>query len=159
MNTNFRIPLVTLAWCVGAQFAPWVAASSLGDSAVGAGTVLGNAQSSSARASRPLDPEWLVPKHTPTGQLLKFPLAVPQVGGLAKAASGWEYSGQLELGVIGGDADRRNADFEMYQDVGNGAYVNNFDLKLRKPDGGYSVNLTGGGAGRHSRSPRSVGPA
>src|SRR6266496_1859781 len=104
MNTNFRIPLITLACCVGAQLAPWVAGSPLADSAVGVGTVLGNTLSSSAWASRPLDPETLVAKHTPTGQLFQLPFAVPSMDDLAKSASGWEYSGQLEFGVIGGDA-------------------------------------------------------
>jgi len=140
-----------VASCVAAAFAPPAVGVPRADSAVGVGSILGNSLSLSASAARPLDPESVTVRHTPTGQLFKFPFAVPRLDELAKTASGWEYSGLLELGVIGGDADKRNADFEMYQDVGNGASVNNFGLQMRKPEGGYFVNLTGGGAGRHDQ--------
>ncbi|MBI4624934.1 MAG: MtrB/PioB family outer membrane beta-barrel protein [Verrucomicrobia bacterium] len=101
--------------------------------------------------SRPLDPDWVKAKHTPTGQLFKIPFAVPSLEDMRKGATGWEYSGQLEFGYIGGDADEQSARFRMYQDIDQGAYVNNFSLQMRKPEGGYTVDLAGGGAGRHDQ--------
>lgn len=151
MKTKFRrvlpvaVTLAGLAWC---RFAT---ASPLADSAVGTGTVLGNGMSASARAARPLDPDWTAVKRTPTGRFFDWPFAVPKAGEIAKLASGWEYSGQLEVGVIGGDADERNAQYRTYQDTDNGGQVNTFNLELRKPDSGHYVELTGGGAGRHDQ--------
>lgn len=68
--------------------------------------------------------------------MFKLPFAVPKAGEIQAAASGWEYSGQLEFGLIGGDADERNAQYRTYQDVDNGAYVNNFSLQMRQPKTG-----------------------
>lgn len=151
MNTHPRLPLRTVAACAGLALALPMAAGVLADSAVGTGTVLGNSLSASTRNSLPLDPDWAKAKHTPTGQMFKLPFAMPKVDEIQKSASGWEYSGQLEFGYIGGDADERNAQFRMYQDLDQGAYVNNFSLQLRKPAGGQFVEVTGGGAGRHDQ--------
>jgi hypothetical protein len=123
-------------------------AAPLGDSAVGTGTVLGNAMNRGPSPARPQDKDWPVAKHTPTGQMFKIPFAVPDI---RKAVSGWEYSGQLEFGYLGGDADEENARFRMYQDIDHGAYLNNFSLQLRKPEGGYTAEVTGGAAGRHDQ--------
>jgi len=119
------------------------------DSATGVGTVLGNAQSTSTRNARPNDPAWEKTKHTPSGLMFRFPFAPPPDA--RKSASGWEYSGHVEFGVIGGDADERNARFRSYQDVEPGAYLNNFSLLMKKPDGGYYLEATGGGAGNHDQ--------
>ena len=148
MKTNFRRFLRTFAPYLSFALVPLAMAAPLGDSAVGVGTILGNALNPGPSMARPQDPEWKVGKHTPTGQMFKIPFALPDV---RKAASGWEYSGQLEFGYIGGDADEQSAQFRMYQDVDNTAYVNNFSLQLRKPEGGYTVDVTGGGAGRHDQ--------
>ena len=148
MKTNSRRFLRTIAPYLSVALVPLAVAAPLGDSAVGVGTILGNALNPGPSMARPQDPEWKVGKHTPTGQRFKIPFALPDV---RKAASGWEYSGQLEFGYIGGDADEQSAQFRMYQDVDNTAYVNNFSLQLRKPEGGYTVDVTGGGAGRHDQ--------
>lgn len=134
-----------LAVCVA--LAPFAAGAPLGDSAVGVGTILGNTLNPAPYRSQLQDPDWKVAKHTPTGQMFKIPFEIPDI---RKAASGWEYSGQLEFGYIGGDADERSAQFRMYQDIDEGAYANNFTFNLKRPDG-YTIDLTGGGAGRHDQ--------
>lgn len=126
----------------------FVPTSGQADSAIGVVAPLGNSLSPSPTGSRPLDADWLVAKHTPTGQLYKLPFAIPDI---RKAASGWEYSGQVEFGLIGGDADEQSARFRTYQDIDNGAFLNNFSLQLRQPKSGYSIDVSGGGAGRHDQ--------
>lgn len=148
MKTNSRFPLRLLLCCLPLALAPLAGAAPLADPAIGTGTVLGNALNPGPDRTQFNDKEWLVAKHTPTGQMYKLPYALSE---LTKSASGWEYSGQIEVGVIGGDADERSAQFRTYQDLDNGAYVNNFSLTLRKPDSGHTVEVTGGGAGRHDQ--------
>ncbi|MDO8540578.1 MAG: MtrB/PioB family outer membrane beta-barrel protein [Opitutaceae bacterium] len=148
MKTKLSPGLRRFVSFLGAALVPLAPAAPLGDTAVGTGTVLGNALNPGPDKSRAQDPEWPVAKHTPTGQMFKLPFAVPDV---RKAASGWEYSGQVEVGYIGGDADEQSARFQMYQDIDETAYVNNFAFQLRKPESAYTVDLTGGGAGRHDQ--------
>lgn len=125
--------------------------SPLADSAVGTGTVLGNSSGLNSPATQLQDPEWAAAKHTPTGQMFKIPFAVPRVEDLHKTASGWEYSGQVEFGFLHGDADEQNARYRMYQDPDNGAFLNNFSLQMQKPEGAYSIEVTGGAAGQHDQ--------
>ena len=148
MNPNSRIPQRAFAACLGTVLTPLALGAPLGDSAVGTGTTLGNALNPAPYALRSQDVDWAVAKHTPTGQLFKIPFAVPD---LKKTATGWEYSGQLEFGYIGGDADEQSARFQTYQDIDHEAYVNNFSLQMKKPEGGYTIDLVGGGAGRHDQ--------
>src|SRR4051794_8795506 len=148
MKTKFRTSRGALALFFGFAFTAVITGAPLADSAVGVGTVLGNGMNPTSSIARPQDPDWAVAKHTPTGQLFKIPFAVPDI---RKAASGWEYSGQLEFGYIGGDANEQSARFRTYEDVDNGAYLNNFSLQMRKPAGGYTIDVTGGGAGRHDQ--------
>jgi hypothetical protein len=144
MNARFLflLPAAGLA-----AFAP-IAASPLADSAVGTGTVLANSQTQLSRATAPRDPEWQKAKHTPTGQMFELPPAVTKPDAVKKFANGWEYSGSLEFGYIGGDADERSAQFRTYSDPGNEAHVNTFNFTLRQPKTGHYVELTGGGAAR-----------
>ncbi len=146
-----RASFAATAICLAGLSATVVVSAPLGDSAVGVGTVLGNAMNPAATPARPLDAEWEAAHHTPTGHLLNYPPALPQADEVRRSASGWEFSGQVEFGVIGGDADERNAQFRTYQDIDNGAYVNNFSLRMKKPEGGYFADLSGGGAGRHDQ--------
>ncbi len=148
-RTSLRLRL--LATCVGAAFTQLAHGSPLADSAVGTGTILGNSLTLASQAAIPRDDDWGRAKHTPSGQMFDLPFALPRGEDIRRAASGWEFSGQLEFGVIGGDADERNARYRTYQDVDNGAYVNNFSLQVRQPEKGYSLEVTGGGAGRHDQ--------
>lgn len=122
-----------------------LAGTPLNDTAAGTGTVLGNALNPGPERTRRQAADWPVARHTPTGQMFRIPYALSQV---RKAAGGWEYSGQLEFGWLGGDAGEENARFRMYQDLDHGAYVNNVSLQLRRPEGGYTIDLTAGAAGR-----------
>lgn len=151
MKTHPRIPLRAVVSCLGVVLASTAAASPFADSATGVGTVLGNTMSAGTTKARPQDPAWEKAKHTPTGQMYQLPFTMPKAEDIQKLASGWEYSGQVEVGFVGGDVDERNAQFRMYQDPDNGAYLNNFSLQMKKPEGGYFVELTGGGAGRHDQ--------
>ncbi|MBI5766281.1 MAG: MtrB/PioB family outer membrane beta-barrel protein [Verrucomicrobia bacterium] len=146
MKTIFRLTLTALAAAAAAR----LVASPFATTSAGVGTTLSNKETSSVNASRSADPEWAAIKHTPTGQMFKWPLVVPKLEDIAKSASGWEYSGQLEVGYIGGDADERNARYRMYQDFDQGAYVNNFDLAMKKADGSF-FGLSGGAAGRRDQ--------
>ena len=150
MKTHFLPQVSGLALCAAVALAPRAAASPFATSASGVGTTLGNKESASANASRSADPEWVTVKHTPTGQMFKLPFEVPKLEDIKKTASGWDYSGQIELGYIGGDAGERNAQYRMYQDLDEGSYVNNFNLLLQKKDGAF-VHVTGGAAGRRDQ--------
>lgn len=150
MKTHASLALLFRA----ASFTSWLALSAssgwaapFGDTAAGTGTVVGNALNTTNGRAEPRDKDWPVAKHTPTGQMFRLPLALSD---LQKAASGWEYSGQIQFGYLGGDADEENARFRMYQDVDEGAYLNNFSFQMRNPDG-HSVEFTGGGAGHRDQ--------
>jgi hypothetical protein len=143
-----RSAATVLQLCLSLALAGTATSAPLNDTAAGVGTVLGNTVNPGPARDRPQDPEWATAKHTPTGQMFRLPFAVPDI---RKAASGWEYSGQIEFGYLGGDADEESARFRMYQDIDEGAYLNNFSLNLRKPEGGYTVAVTGGAAGRHDQ--------
>ena len=151
---SIRPHLKTLACCVGAALAQMAAGAALADSGVGVDTVLGNALNPSEDASRPLDPNGLGPfrqpaAHTPTGQLYNLPYALPE--DLHKTTTGWEYSGHVEMGVLGGDANEQNAQFRQYKDLHNGLYLNNFGLQMQKPDEARYVEIIGGGVGRRDQ--------
>jgi len=117
------------------------------ESSAGVDTTQGNILSVPTQSARPLDNDWTKAKHTPSGQLFSIPYAPPKPGELGTGPDAWQYSGHLEFGAIGGDADERNSRYRTYQDVDNGAYLNNFSLLLKKPAGGYYVEATGGAAG------------
>ena len=148
MKTNFLPSVSGLALC--AALAPCTFASPFATSAAGVGTTLGNKESASTNASRSADADWPVANHTPSGQMFQLPFSVPKLADLKKSAAGWEYSGQLEFGYIGGDAGERNAQYRTFQDLDEGAYVNKFNLLLKNSDGAF-VDVTGGGAGRRDQ--------
>jgi hypothetical protein len=148
MKTNSRHLLLTLATSAGLTLTPLAVGTPHADSAVGVGTILGNALNRGPDPSHLQDAAWPSAKHTPTGQMFRLPFALPE---LKKSAGGWEYSGQIEVGYLGGDADEENARFRMYQDLDEGAYVNNFSFHLKRPTDGFFVDLAGGGAGRNDQ--------
>ena len=151
MKTFSRIALSAAATLAGFALLHSAVAAPSGDSSVGTDTVLGNSLSASARNSRPADPNWSSASHTPTGQMFLLPRDVPGEAEIQKTAAGWEYAGQVEFGVISGDADERNAQFRRYQDLDQGAYLNNFSLELKQPKSRHFFEVTGGAAGRHDQ--------
>jgi hypothetical protein len=66
----------------------------------------------------------------------------------SKTEGGWEYSGGVEAGALGGDADKKNALFRKYKDLKNGAYLNYFELQANKADTARYVEAVGGGTGQ-----------
>jgi len=101
-------------------------------------------------ATRDRDPAGLSPyrppaSRTPSGQLYDIPYLPREI---RKSESGWEYSGSIEAGVLGGDANDNNALFRRYRDIGNGPYLNNFGMEAVKPDEARFVEILGGGVGR-----------
>jgi hypothetical protein len=150
MKTTLSVRVLGLLAAGAGLTAPGFA-SPYATSATGVGTVLANTMSPDAVNAQPADPEWPAAKHTPTGSMFKLPFDVPKLADIAKTASGWEYSGQIEVGaIIGHDADERNSLYRMYQDVDEGAYLNNFNVQLKNPEGNF-IDLTGGGAGRRDQ--------
>ncbi len=145
---TFRIPPRAAAATAGLVSALLASPALLADTAVGTGAMLGNSQTQSALNAQPRDPEWQKAKQTPTGQSFELPPAVTKPADVKKFANGWEYSGSLEFGYIGGDADERSAQFRTYSDLDNAAHVNSFTFNLREPKTGHFVELKGGGAGR-----------
>ena len=57
----------------------------------------------------------------------------------------------MEFGFIGGDGGDRNAQYQMYQDLANGAVLNSFDIQLKDPATAAYAEATGGGVGRHDQ--------
>jgi hypothetical protein len=141
----------TLAYCAGIAVALLAASSAHADSGVGVDTAMGNALNPPGRSAQPrpvgVEDEDIMDtiRHSPTGQLYGVPLAVPET---EKTASGWDYSGGIEAGVLGGAADKKNALFRQYKDLKEGAYLNYFEAEGNKPDSAHFVQFFGGGTGR-----------
>jgi hypothetical protein len=150
MHADLRVSLRVAAVLVGLLVLPVFTPRLRANSAVGVDTSLGNSLSTPTQRSEPLDPDWVKVNHTPTGQLFSYPPAWPKAEDL-KAGSGWEFSGQLEFGFISGDADDRNAEYRMYQDADNGAYLNNFNFHFKQPATARFIDVSGGSAGRHDQ--------
>jgi len=147
MTTRPRMK--TLAACVGAALAQWGAGAALADSAVGVDTALGNALNPPGRSAvpRPIASDgYDTVRRSPTGQLYGVPLDVPAER--SKTESGWDYSGGIEVGVLGGDAGNKSALFRQYKDLKNGPYLNYFEVEADKPDSAMFMQTFGGGAGR-----------
>ena len=148
---RFRLLIKTTAYCVGAAVAQFANGPAFGDSAAGADAVSGNAMNPGAvDSTRDRDPAGLSPyrqpaSRTPTGQLYDIPYLPRET---RKSESGWEYSGFIEAGVLGGDANNKNALFRRYRDIGNGPYLNNFGMEAAKPDEARFFEIVGGGVGR-----------
>src|SRR5687768_9249535 len=62
-----------------AAFPTLASAAALNDTAVGTGTVLGNALNPGPERAQPQDPNWPTAKHTPSGQMFTLPFAVPDI--------------------------------------------------------------------------------
>ncbi|MGI9133909.1 MAG: MtrB/PioB family outer membrane beta-barrel protein, partial [Rhodoferax sp.] len=146
MQTRPRLKLVAAS--VGLALAQWGAGPALADSAVGVDMALGNALNPPGRPSvpRPLevDADDTV-RHSPSGQLYNLPYQAPE--DRPKTDGGWEYSGQIEAGVLAGQADLRNAISRKYRDSRNGLALNYFEVESDKPSSANYVQAFGGGTG------------
>jgi hypothetical protein len=140
-----------LAASVGIALAQW-GGSALADSAVGVDTALGNALNPPGRSAvpRPIASDgYDTVRHSPTGQLYGLPY--DQSDETTKTESGWEYTGGVEAGVIGGDASQKNATFRKYKDLKNGLYLDYFEAEGDKPDTAHFIQGFGGGIGRNDQ--------
>jgi hypothetical protein len=143
-----------IAACVATAVVQLGAGSARADSAVGVDTALGNAMNPPGRSAmpRPLLEEdgFDTVRRSPTGQLYGIPYDRSDEGS-NKTASGWEYSGGIEAGVLGGDANKKNALFRKYKDLKNGPYLDYFEAEGYHPDSAGFVQAFGGGVGDHDQ--------
>ncbi|MEI8028528.1 MAG: MtrB/PioB family outer membrane beta-barrel protein [Comamonadaceae bacterium] len=142
-----------LTTCVGLAIAQWGAGSALADSAVGVDMALGNALNPPGRSAvpRPLASDGFdTVRHSPTGQLYGLPYDSPPDDS-NKTATGWEYSGGVEAGVLGGAAGEKNALFRKYKDLKNGLSLNYFEVEADKPASANYIQTFGGGTGQHDQ--------
>lgn len=143
-----------MAVCAGAAVVHITPGPAFADSAGGSESAAGNAMNpTGADTARDRDPAGLSPyrspaSRTPSGQLYDIPYLPSE---MRKLKSGWEYSGFIEGGVLGGDANNNNALFRRYRDIGNGAYLNNFGMEAVKPDEARFVEIGGGGVGKNDQ--------
>jgi hypothetical protein len=149
---RIRLHLKVMTCCVGAALAQLGAEQAFADSGVGVDTALGNALNPPGRSAmpRPLDSDAFDSvRHSPTGQLYGVPYDVSEEP--TKTDSGWEYSGGVEVGALGGDAGKKNALFRQYRDLKNGPYLNYFQVEAEKPVDAHYIQSFGGGTGQHDQ--------
>lgn len=141
-----------LAASVGVALAQWGAGSAFADSAVGVDMALGNALNPPGRSAvpRPMaDDGFDTVRHSPSGQLYGLPY--DSASELSKTEGGWEYSGGVEAGVLGGDAGNKNALFRKYKDLKNGIALNYFEVEADKNDSAAYMQAFGGGTGQNDQ--------
>ena len=144
-----RPRMKTLAISVGVALAQWGAVAAFADSAVGVDMAKGNALNPPGRSSvpRPSDDDgYDTVRHSPTGQLYGLPYDLETETN--KTAGGWEYTGGIEAGALGGDANTKNALFRKYKDLKNGAYLNYFEIEADKAATAQHMSIVGGGTGQ-----------
>jgi len=141
-----------LAASVGVALAQWGAGSAFADSAVGVDMALGNALNPPGRSAvpRPMaDDGFDTVRHSPSGQLYGLPY--DSASELSKTEGGWEYSGGVEAGILGGDAGNKNALFRKYKDLKNGVALNYFEVEADKNDSAAYMQAFGGGTGQNDQ--------
>ncbi len=151
MTARPRMKMLTV--CVGLALAQWATGSAFADSAVGVDMASGNALNPPGRSGvpRPLvDEGFDTVRRSPSGQLYGLPYD-RDVDGTSKTEGGWEYSGGIEAGLLGGDAGLKNAQFRKYKDLNNGAYLNYFEVDAGKEDTAHFVEAFGGGTGQNDQ--------
>lgn len=140
-----------LAVSIGVALAQW-GGSALADSSTGVDMANGNALNPPGRSSVPRTlaedgPDTV--RHSPTGQLYGMPY--DRSDERTKTESGWEYTGSIEAGVLGGDANNKSAQFRQYKDLKNGGYLNFFEVEADKPETGKFITAYGGGTGQNDQ--------
>ena len=143
-----------IASCLAAG--AWLAAApaSADSGVVATGTVGEGLNPVMPLGSAERDPAGLSPyrspaSRSPNGQLYEVPYLVREPRRIASGQGlGWEISAFAEAGLLGGDANQRNALFRRYRDLGNGLLLARFDAQAVQPDQARFVDIAGGGVGR-----------
>jgi hypothetical protein len=138
-----------LAVSIGVALAQWGCGSAMADSAVGVDMANGNTLNPPGRSAvpRPIaDGGYDTVRRSPSGQLYGVPFDVESESN--KTEGGWEYTGGVEAGVLGGDSGAKNALFRKYKDLKNGAYLNYFEVEADKPGNANYLSAFGGGTGQ-----------
>ncbi|HEX8961770.1 MAG TPA: MtrB/PioB family outer membrane beta-barrel protein [Rhodocyclaceae bacterium] len=151
-RTAARPRTKALAACIGAVLAQWAAGPAHADSAVGVDTALGNALNPPGRSAmpRPIAADGFdTVRHSPSGQLYGLPMDVSAE--TTKTEGGWEYAGGMDVGALGGGANKKNALFRKYKDLKNGAYLDYFEVEGDKTDSAAYAQAFGGGLGQHDQ--------
>jgi len=146
MSTHPRMKMLVV--CIGVALAQWGTGSALADSAVGVDMANGNALNPPGRSAvpRPMAEDGFdTVRHSPSGQLYGVPYDRSEEAN--KTEGGWEYSGGVEAGVLGGDAGNKNSSFRKYKDLNNGAYLNYFEVEADKAGSANYMSSFGGGTG------------
>jgi hypothetical protein len=134
---------------IGVALAQWGAGSAIADSAVGVDMANGNTLNPPGRSAvpRPMaDGGYDTVRHSPTGQLYGVPYDVATETN--KTEGGWEYTGGIEAGALGGNADTKNALFRKYKDLNNSGYLNYFEIEADKAGTANYMSAFGGGTGQ-----------
>lgn len=138
--------------CIGAALLQWGANSALADSAVGVDMANGNALNPPGRSSmpRPLSADGAdTVRRSPSGQMYGIPYDTNAE--TSKTQSGWEYTGGVEAGVLGGDPGTSNALYRKYKDLKTGGYLNYFEVEADNPGTAQYMSAFGGGAGQRDQ--------
>lgn len=147
MNTRPHMKMLVVS--IGVALAQWGASSAFADSAVGVDMANGNTLNPPGRSAipRPMAEDGFdTVRRSPSGQLY----GVPYDGTTetTRTEGGWEYSGGIEAGVLGGNADTKNALFRKYKDLKNGGYLNYFEVEADKAGSAHYMSVFGGGTGQ-----------
>lgn len=148
MNAHPRIRL--LVSCIGIALVQWAPGIAMADSAVGVDMANGNALNPPGRSAvpRPVSSDSMdTIRRSPTGQLYGQPVD-NENDDIHKTEGGWEYTGGIEAGAIGGEAGTKNALFRKYKDLKNSAYLNYFEVEADRPGTANYMSAFGGGTGQ-----------
>lgn len=138
-----------LAVSIGVALAQWGSGAAFADSAVGVDMANGNDLNPPGRSAipRPMaDGGYDTVRRSPTGQLYGVPYDVETEPN--QTEGGWQYTGGVEGGALGGNGDTKNALFRKYKDLKNGGYLNYFNIEADKADTGNYMSAFGGGTGQ-----------
>jgi hypothetical protein len=141
--------LKLLALGISAALLQWATSAVHADSAVGVDMANGNALNPPGRSAmpRPLAPEALdTVRRSPSGQLYGIPYDLSDE--VSTTEGGWEYTGGVEAGLMGGDASTQTALYRKYKDLKTGPYLNYFEMEAHDAKTARYLSAMGGGTGQ-----------
>ncbi len=142
-----RLKLLVLG--ISAALLQWAAPAVHADSAVGVDMANGNVLNPPGRSAvpRPLSTEGMdTVRRSPSGQLYGIPYDLTEE--VSTTEGGWEYTGGVEAGLLGGDASTKNGLFRKYKDLENGPYLNYFEVEANDSKNARYMSALGGGTGQ-----------